>query len=232
MQIQPTLYFKFNYYFPGLFLPQSDLILCARRGFSLGKIGLSPNNFRKTKIALFPCWPASPRQNPPFPTFHTHFDSHPPLCNSKAYVRKRRASGHWEGFYVGRSAFLCLEVLPWHSSSMGHFLAWRGSRQLGWDGSPLDLICAVAPRCLSNVARDGMREVHLGVKRTGVKDSNNEEREKENRKRREDQKMLVQLKQMGRVNYIVLHEDKLFSQGQERRSTLRVEQVGALETSG
>lgn len=99
---------------------------------------------------------------------------------------------------------------------MGHFLAWRGRRQLGRDGSPLDLICAVAPRCVSNVARDGMREVHLGGERTGVKDSKKEERE--NGKRREDQEMLVQLKQTGRGNYIVLHGDELFSEGQERCS--------------
>lgn len=71
---------------------------------------------------------------------------------------------------------------------------------------------------MSNVARDGMREVHLGVKRTGVKDSKNEEREREDGKTREDQEMLVQLKQMGRVNYIVLHGDELFSEGQERCS--------------
>lgn len=66
--------------------------------------------------------------------------------------------------------------------------------------------------------RDGMREVHLGVKRTGVKDSKIEEKEKENGKRREDQETLVGLEQTGRVNYIVLHGDELFSEGQERCS--------------
>lgn len=41
------------------------------------------------------------------------------------------------------------------------------------DGSLLDLICAVPPRCASNVARGGMSEPHLGVK--GTKDSKSEE---------------------------------------------------------
>lgn len=203
-------------------------------GFLFAKLDFHQMIFRKTKIALFLFLVCLSSTKPSFSHLPHSLWFPPTLLQLKGilYVRKKRASGHCKELYVGRSAFLCLEVLPWHSNSMVHFLAWRGSRQLGRDGSPLDLICVVAPRCMSNVARDAMREVHLGVKRTGVKDSKNEEREKENGKRREDQEMLVQLKQMGRVNYILLHGDKLFSEGQERCSAWRVEQVGTLETSG